>query len=129
MTNNSSQNNGNVTFSIDLNDYDDNDAVAFGDVIHKIGKVKTVIKQMSQRRGSLHTYLVNEFKNSLGTPEYWEPLDTAGEILKATGNGWKKGKIKFELTAKFYPDELEPEEVSQADSSFDDIRLMVNKIS
>ena len=42
---------------------------------------------------------------------------------------WKKGKIKVELTVKFYPDEPDVEEVNQAESSLDDIRLMVNKLS
>jgi len=40
-----------------------------------------------------------------------------------------KRKIKFEITVKFYPDEPEVEEINQAESPLDDIRLMMDKLS
>ena len=129
MTNNSSQSNGNIPFSVDLDNYDDADVVAFGTTMHKVGKVKAAIKEMSRSRGSLDTYLANELKTSLGTSNWWVAPGTDCEILKVGGRDWKKGKVKLRIVVEFYPDEPDVEEVNQAESSLDDIRLMVNKLS
>ena len=59
------------------------------------------------------------------------------EILSVGGKDWKKGKLKVELTVKFYPDEPEvqevltsnKQEVNQAESPLDDIRFTMNKLS
>ncbi len=129
MANNpSSPSNGDMPFSVDLDNYDDADVVSFDStVMHKIGKVKAAIKSMScSRRGTLDSYLYNEFKTSLGTSNGWV-AGTNCEILKVGGKDWKKGKIKVEITVKFYPDEPEIEEVNQAEPSLDSMRLTMDK--
>jgi len=47
-------------------------------------------------------------------------------ILRVGGRDWQ-GKIKFEITVSF-PDEP-VEEINQAESPLDDIRLMMDKLS
>ena len=97
MANNSSQSNGVMPFSVDLDNYDDADVVAFGTTMHKIGKVKAAIKQMSRSSGSLDTYLYNELTSSLGTSNWWIGPGTDCEILKVSGKDWKKGKVKLRI--------------------------------
>ena len=72
MTNKiSSQSNGDISFSVDINDYGDANVIAFDTtVMHKIGKFKAAIKKMSQQHGSLDAYLYNELKSSLGTSSW-----------------------------------------------------------
>ena len=128
MENNPSQSNGNMPFGVDINDYGDADVVAFGTTMHKLSNLRKAVNDV--KKTELTDFLCNEFSSRLKvTNESWVTPGTDCEILKVGGKDWKKGKIKVELTVKFYPDEPETEEVSQADSSFDDIRLMVNKIS
>ena len=129
MANNpSSPSNGDMPFSVDLDNYDDADVVSFDStVMHKIGKVKAAIKSMSCSRGTLNNYLYNEFKTSLGTSIRCDDPGTNCEILKVGGKDWKKGKIKVEITVKFYPDEPEIEEVNQAEPSLDSMRLTMDK--
>ena len=100
-----------MSFSVDIDDYGDADVMTFeNNIMHKIGKVKAATKQMSQVRGALDAYLYKEFNNSLGTSTHW--LSGANcEILRVDGKEWKKGKLKFELTVKFYPDEPDEQEL------------------
>jgi hypothetical protein len=124
-----SQNNGDKSFSVDINDYGDGDVVAFSTATHKLGKFKAAIKNMSQQGGSLRQYLHNELNSALGIGAGWVEPGADCEILRVGGKDWQKGKIKFEITVKFHPDEPEVEEVNQAESPLDDIRLMVDKLS
>jgi hypothetical protein len=48
----------------------------------------------------------NDIKNQL----FYDNYDGVEcEVLRPGDQGWKKGKLKVELTVKFYPDELEEE--------------------
>jgi hypothetical protein len=125
----SSQSNGDMPFSVDINDYGDADVVAFSAATHKIGKFKAAIKNMSWQGGSLRQYLYNELNSALGIGAGWVEPGADCEILRVGGKDWQKGKIKFEITVKFYPDEPEVEEINQAESPLDDIRLMMDKLS
>ena len=57
--------------------------------------------------------------------------------MKVGGKDWKKGKVKLKIVVEFYPDEpnidkiptSDGQKVNQAQSSLDDIRLMVDKLS
>lgn len=81
-------------------------------------------------------YLVNEFKTSLGTSNWWVAPGTDCEILKIGSKGWKKGKVKLKIIIEFYPDEPEIEKLptsdkqrlNQAEPSLDDIRLTMDKL-
>ena len=42
----SSQSNGDMPFSVDLNNYGDADVVAFATAMHKLGKFRDVVKCM-----------------------------------------------------------------------------------
>ncbi len=56
-------------------------------------------------------------------------------VLRIGSQGWKKGKLKINVTLEFCPDEPEIEEImqsndaeiNQASSPLDDIRQMMNK--
>ena len=127
MANNSSPSDGDMKFSVELDDYDDADVVAFGTTIHKLGRFKGLVEKM--RQSSLFQHLGNEFKSALDVAFFpWLEPGADCEILKASGKGWKKGKLKFELTVKFYPDEPEIEEVKQAEPSLDSMRLTMDKL-
>jgi len=54
-----SQNNGDKSFSVDINDYGDGDVVAFSTATHKLGKFKAAIKNMSQEALQGNTYITN----------------------------------------------------------------------
>jgi len=56
------QDNGDMPFSVDINDY--GDVVAFNAATHKIGKFKAAIKNMSWQGGSLRQYLYNELNST-----------------------------------------------------------------
>ena len=128
MANNSSQSNGNMPFSVDINDYADADVVVFGTTIHKVSNLRKIVNGVE--KNALTHCLHSEFSSKLNvTTQSWVDPGIDCEVLSGGGKGWRKGKLKFELTAKFYPDEPLPEEVNQAESLFDDIRHMVNKIS
>jgi hypothetical protein len=124
-----SQNNGDMSFSVDINDYGDGDVVAFMASMHKLGKFKAAIKNMSQQGGSLRQYLNDELNFALDVEAEWVEPGADCEILRVGGKDWQKGKIKVEITVKFYPDEPEVEEINQAESPLDDIRLMMDKLS
>lgn len=136
MANNSSQSNGDMPFSVDINDYGDADVVAFGTTTHKLSKLKEALKLVMNN--AISSCLYSEFNSKLNVATgNWVNPGADCEILKVGGKGWKKGKIKFEITVKFYPDEPDVEEVltsneqkvNQAELPLDDIRLMVNKLS
>lgn len=135
MANNSDQSNNDMPFSVDLDKYGDSDVVVFGTVLHKLGKFNDVIKKISQKRGSLNNFLISTLNQELGIAVNWvEGADC--EILKVGGKNWKKGKIKMELTVKFYPDEPDIEELltsdkqelAQTESPLDDIRVLMDKL-
>lgn len=128
MANSFSQSNGNMSFSVDINDYDDADVVAFDTTIHKVSNLRKIVNSVENT--ALSNCLCIEFGSKLNVSnQSWVDPGIDCEVLSVGTKGWKKGKLKVELTVKFYPDEPLPEEVNQAQSSFDDIRLMVNKIS
>ena len=137
MLPNYSPSDGDMLFSVDIDNYDDVDIVAFDStVIHKIGKFKDLVEDISQPKGSLARFLNDALNPKLGMSTWWGGSGTDCEILKASGKGWKKGKIKFELTVKFYPDESEIDELptsdkqklNQTESTLDDIRLRMDKL-
>ncbi len=136
MANNSSQNNDHTPFSVDLDDYGDTDVVAFGTVMHKLGKLKDVANKMSGKRSTLANFLISTLQTELGTSAHWIEEGVDCEILRVSGKDWKKGKIKFEFTIKFYPDESDIEELperdkqelAQTESPLDDIRVLVDKL-
>ena len=128
MANNSSQSNGDMSFSVNINDYGDADVMTFGTSIRKVSNLREVVNDVEKT--ALSHCLQSEFSSKLNvSTQSWVDLGLDCKVLSVGRKGWRNGKVKFEITVKFYPDEPEPEELSQAQSSFDDIRQMVNKLS
>jgi hypothetical protein len=70
-----------------------------------------------------------------GNLSQWYIQGVDCELLKPGTKGWKKGKIKINISLEFSPDEPEPEELpvhhqannSQPESPLDDIRRTMNQ--
>ena len=123
MANSSSQ-----SHSVNLNDFDGADVIAFGITIHKVSNLRKVLNEVN--RTELTNFLYKEFSSRLDvTDQSWVTPGIACDVLSVSGKGWKKGKLKVELVVKFYPDEPETEKVSQAQSALNAIDLMLDKLS
>ena len=84
--------------------------------MHKIGILKKVLKTMTGRNGLLANCLTSNLYSKIGiNSSTWIELGADCEILKTSDKGWKKGKLKVEITVKFYPDEPEIDALSTSD--------------
>ena len=134
MADNSLQSSNDMLFSVNLDSYSDADVVAFGTIVHKLGKIKDLVENISQPKGSLARFLTEALNPQLGTSTWWVEPGAECEILKVGGKEWKRGRLQFELTVKFYPDEpdeqelptINKQEVNQVESTLDDIRRTLN---
>ncbi|MEM8780305.1 MAG: KGK domain-containing protein, partial [Cyanobacteria bacterium P01_G01_bin.49] len=85
-----------------------------------IQKLKKIILDSFNRSG-IQSISDDVISNSeLGGIQHWFKQGEACEILRAGSPGWKKGKIKINVTLEFIPDESD--EVEEQKSPLDDIR-------
>lgn len=124
----------NVEKSI-LSDMNNNDVVEFSE--HTIVKKSRLLDIIINRIISKFENVINEYlkendikfnrekydsKNKEKITENWLSTGISCSRLKLGSHQWQKGKIKFNLTVEFYPEE----ENNEVKSVLDDIRKSLN---
>ncbi len=98
----------------------------------KIDELMTALKHTM-----LNTTLQNlqnslKYRGLLLTNREWFTTGIECEILGTDGKGWKKGKVRIQVSLEFQPDEPEIEvilENTAPESSLDDIRRKLNQVN
>ena len=131
-----------------LQDCNDDDVLAFGEDTFKVGKFKKGINGAfgnhlgSQLNGQLSSCQGIKIDGSIlaakGVNEpyarwFGDGIDC--EILKLGSKGWKKGKVRINVSVEFYVEEQEDSEtlgsdtleISPPESPLDDLRQMINQ--
>jgi hypothetical protein len=130
-----------------LQNCSDDDVFAFGDDAFKVSKFKKVInKAFGNDLGyQFHNLLINlgiKIDGSRLAPKgvnepyarwFGDGIDC--EILKLGAKGWKKGKVRINVSVEFYVEEQEDSqtlgsdalEISPPESPLDDLRQMINQ--
>ncbi|WP_088242111.1 KGK domain-containing protein [Calothrix rhizosoleniae] len=98
----------------------------------KIDELMTALKHVISNT-TLHS-LQNSLKHRrLFTPnEKWLTTGIDCEILGTDGKGWKKGKVRIQVSLEFQSDEPEIEttpENTNSELSLDDIRRKLNQVN
>lgn len=92
----------------------DDDVVSFRGKLFKVSQLRKMMGHAMTEQNQLNHTLSNALKQKgleLGLTDTKEFLNQGvkGELLKITGQGWQKGKIKMKISLEFIPDV--PEEV------------------
>ena len=128
---------GDMSYSVELPSFKDVDIISFQSYnVHKVEHIKDAISTaLFNGRAGIHGELEKKLKIHVSN---WLEQGLDCEILRAgSSKGWEKGKIKFRVIAEFYSDEAEVQEtltndkqkLNQLDSSLDEMRLAINKLS
>lgn len=116
-----------TNFNLNTNEYlsqcDAKDVISFdSDKWTSVEKLEKIVYQSFANSGvsstSNHISHSSELKNSFA----WFSLGEKCEILRAGSQGWKKGKVKINITLEFIPDEIEENK-----SLLDDVRHEINQ--
>lgn len=114
-----------------VQEFEDDDVIAFGEILMKIGKFREVMKSGSS---GIHQDIQKAFENNNlrvrlekydrqsrknVTQSWTSDTGVDSEILRVQDNQWKKGKVKVKVIVEFCYDEPETE---QLESPLDDIR-------
>ncbi len=117
---------------------ENNDSVVLFTSARSIFKVDELVSAVKQ---SFHLAGYHELAKQLrsrggmsGDPQDWSSKGVDCEVLKPGARSWRKGKLRINLSLEFCPDEPDIAEipvsnqpdVSQTESSLDDICRMVN---
>ncbi|AFY84741.1 KGK domain-containing protein [Oscillatoria acuminata] len=87
----------------------DNDVVSFRGKLFKVSQLRKMMGHTMTEQNQLNHTLSNALRQKgieLGLTDTKEFLNQGvkGEILKITGKGWQKGKIKMKISLEFIPD-------------------------
>ncbi|MCT7982771.1 hypothetical protein NG796_05625 [Laspinema sp. A4] len=87
----------------------DDDVVSFRGKLFKVSQLRTMMGHAMTEQNQLNHTLSNALKQTgleLGLTDTKEFLNQGvkGELLKITGKGWEKGKIKMKISLEFIPD-------------------------
>jgi hypothetical protein len=113
---------------------DQETALSFPNSMFRVVEFVAKVKDAFHING--HNALVNSLAQRGGipsNPKDWFDQGIDCEILKPDAKGWKKGKIRIQVSVEFCPEQ--PEELvetsdsadSKSNSSLDDIRQMINE--
>jgi len=125
-----------------LENSSDDEVLAFGSLLCKLGRFKQVINRALAINFS--KIINDEFKleglevkvikaigrDSYGKIKYswvqpdWFNADVNCETLKIGAKGWQKGKFRIKITLEFCPDEPE---ITEPESPLDDLRRKINE--
>ena len=126
----------------DLHNCGNEDALSFGNAMLKVEKLKETVNGVLPEYGLGETLSNSLSRQNLNIDvglttdktrylyEKWFGEGIECEILRVGAQGWKKGKIKLNVTIEFCPDEPEVEEIpknnqsetSKPESPLDDLR-------
>lgn len=104
--------NHNFSFS-----FSDESVVAFGSVLHKVGRFREALKVLLTSEKILQKSQRDELK--VFTRD-WFGDGINCEVLELGDKAWRKGKVRIKVSIEFHPDESEV-----ADSPLDDIRQAI----
>ncbi len=87
----------------------DDDVVSFRGKLFKVSQLRKMMGHAMTEQNQLNHTLSNALKQKgleLGLTDTKEFLNQGvkGELLKITGKGWEKGKIKMKISLEFIPD-------------------------
>ncbi|MCT7955259.1 KGK domain-containing protein [Laspinema palackyanum] len=87
----------------------DDDVVSFRGKLFKVSQLRKMMGHAMTEQNQLNHTLSNALKQKgleLGLTDTKEFLNhgVKGELLKITGQGWQKGKIKMKISLEFIPD-------------------------
>ncbi|BAB72588.1 KGK domain-containing protein [Anabaena sp. FACHB-709] len=114
----------------------DNDVLEIGDYTYKISKFLEAFHKAN--RSDLACELQQQF-NANGIiiqqpySKIWFNEGLYCQILNIGSQGWKKGKVKFNISVEFYIEEESEtdnnvhSEISETESPLDDLRRMINE--
>jgi hypothetical protein len=118
--------------NVNLKGFSDDDVVSLSSKLYRVENVKISLNKFLQSQdGQSASYNLQQTfkKNGIETDAQMTLfLCTQGadsEILKVASNGWKKGKLKINVSLEFIPDEPEIQEKSESTeykSPLDEIR-------
>lgn len=118
--------------NVNLKGFSDDDVVSLSSKLYRVENVKISLNKFLQSQdGQSASYNLQQTfkKNGIETDAQMTLfLCTQGadsEILKVASNGWKKGKLKINVSLEFIPDEPEIQEKpesSKYESPLDEIR-------
>ncbi len=97
----------------------------------KINDLMIALRQAMRNNILDDLYKKLEHRGCLTTNKEWFTKGVECEILDTDGKGWKKGKVRIQVSLEFQPDEPEIEaiETNPSESSLDDIRRKLNQIN
>jgi hypothetical protein len=118
--------------NVNLKGFSDDDVVSLSSKLYRVENVKISLNKFLQSQdGQSASYNLQQTfkKNGIETDAQMTLfLCTQGadsEILKVASNGWKKGKLKINVSLEFIPDEPEIQEKPESTeykSPLDEIR-------